>query len=335
MYRSLSSRFRNPKLIQLLCRFATYNGSSPYTAPATLNVIAHVELTMGAWYPVGGMQALADAVADLAASIGVRIETGAEVTGVERDPARGRVTGLVVNGARESVDIVISNVDALQTWNALLEPAGIPAPRRLRSEVRSCSGFLVTGSVSKRPIAAGESDRTRAHHSIYFVDDYRTEFRDIFEREVFPDPMTIYRSIPSVSDPSLSIGDREAWYLLVNVPQGRTPEHPERYAGSVLDRLRRFESVPEMEDMEWLGPDDFEQRYGSVGGAIYGASSNSIFSAFLRHGNRHRALENFYFVGGSVHPGGGLPLVALSGRIVSSMIIDRYGAGSSRAGRSA
>lgn len=327
MHASLSRRFSDPKLIQLLGRFATYNGSSPYSAPATLNLIAHVELSLGSWYPEQGMGALAEAITDLARSIGVRIETGAEVTGVGLDRSGGTVRGIRVNDEKGTIptDLLISNVDALQTWRMLLAPEGLRPPERLENETRSCSGFLVTAAVPKRGPQRQPNGLPEVHHTICFADDYRREFAQIFEQGVYPDEMTIYRSVPSASSPPLAETEHESWYLLVNVPSGRVPVDRDQYVAAIFSRLRAFGLEIDPVDVTVLGPEEIEERYGSPGGAIYGSSSNSLLSAFLRHGNRSRGVENLYFVGGSVHPGGGLPLVALSGKIVAELIRERHG----------
>ena len=314
MMRSLRSRFKNEKLIQLLARFATYNGSSPYHAPATLNLIAHVELSLGAWYPAGGMIQIAKAMEWLARRVGVEIEMGVEVRGVRLDQSKRRVISVEFAGDSAATDVVVSNVDVRTTWDRFLVPAGLSVPRRLHSSELSCSGFLITGGV-----ASSRSEKVPAHHELYFSDDYRREFQQIFDDRVYPEEMTVYRSIPSIREES-GEDNLRSWYLLVNAPSGLVQVDRESYTERVLARLRTFGVEGEWVDREVLGPEEIASRYGSAEGAIYGGSSNSIFSAFLRPTNRMKALENFYLVGGSVHPGGGLPLVTLSGKIVSDEI---------------
>lgn len=312
---SLRKRFTSEQLIQFFARFATYNGSSPYRAPATLNVIPHVELAFGAWYPEGGMRAVADAVARLAVEAGVDIRTSCEVERLER---RGsRITAVVAAGERHRVDAVISNVDVLWSYRSLLEPIGVRTPKSVAGAERSCSGFLVLlGVRGTHPEAA--------HHNIYFSDDYPEEFRDIFERRRLPRAMTIYLSIASRADPTLAPEGCEPWYLLMNAPSGgidhTDPAAAEAFTDSVLARLATFGLRPEIEWRGGLRPMEIERRYNSVGGAIYGASSNSIFSAFLRPRNKAPVLDNVYFCGGSTHPGGGIPLVLSSGAITAAMV---------------
>ncbi len=315
--RSLRARFRSEKLVQLFARFATYNGSSPYRAPATLNVIPHVELSFGAWYPRGGMCAVAETLRDLAASRGVEIRAGTQVEAVRR--SRSRIDALVAGGSEHPVDAAVSNADVLWTYRHLLAPAGVAIPAAVARAERSCSGYLMLAAVRGRHPGL-------AHHNIFFSDDYPGEFRDIFERGRLPRPMTVYVSISARSDPDLAPPGCENWYVLVNAPaSGREhgdPAAQQAYAESIWERLRAFGLAPRVEWQSRLTPRDIERRDNSPGGAIYGASSNSAFSAFLRPTNKAPRLENFYFAGGSTHPGGGVPLVLLSGKIAAEMILE-------------
>ena len=312
---SLRRRFRSPKLVQLLGRFATYNGSSPYRASATLNIIPHVELGLGAWYPDGGMGSIASALERLALELGVDLRTGAAVERLER--SGDGVGAVIAGGERHRVDAVVSNVDVLWTYRHLLEPIGIGTPRTVSEAERSCSGFLMLASVR------GEHPEL-AHHNIFFSDDYPEEFCDIFEMKRLPRGMTIYISIASRSDRTLAPEGCEGWYILVNAPSSGMEHHDREaqrlYAESVWSRLRAFGIEPEIIAQSRLTPLDIERRDNSVGGAIYGASSNSPVSAFLRPRNRAPRPRNFYFCGGSAHPGGGVPLALLSGRITARLI---------------
>lgn len=320
MHRSLSRRFGSEKLVQFFGRFATYNGSSPYRAPATLNVIPHVELAFGAWYPRGGMGEIARALAQLAIELGVRVHLGTAIDSVERGGAG--LAAIHAGGARHAVDAVVSNVDVLWTYRHLLEPVGIATPRAVAAE-RSCSGYLMLMGVRGR-------HRDLAHHNVFFSDDYRGEFADIFDDRRLPRAMTVYVSIASKSDPSLAPEGCESWYVLMNAPArahpigaDRSAEH-EAFERAVAERLARFGLRPDIVWQSRLTPVDIEQRYNSVQGAIYGASSNSIFSAFLRPGNKAPRPGNLYFVGGSTHPGGGIPLALLSGDITARLIRKRH-----------
>lgn len=315
MHASLVRRFRSPKLIQLLDRFATYNGSSPYRAPALLNVISHVELGLGTWYPIGGMSRIADALEQLARAVGVEIHCSTPVESVQR--VGRRLTAVRAGGRDYPVESVISNADVLWTYRNLLEPAGIRTPWAIANAERSCSGFLMLAAVR------GEHP-SLAHHNIFFSDDYPDEFRDIFERKQLPRQMTIYVSIASKTDPSLAPPGCECWYILMNAPacglDHQDPDAQDAFAASVWKRLEQFGLQPDVVWQSQLTPHDFQHRYNGADGALYGASSNSMFSAFLRPRNKAAGLSNLYFAGGSTHPGGGVPLALLSGRITADRI---------------
>ncbi|MBS1561485.1 MAG: phytoene desaturase [Bacteroidetes bacterium] len=300
-----ASTFCDPRIVQLFDRFATYNGSSPYLAPATLMVIPHVEFAFGAWYPMGGMYTVAEAYERVARRHGVRIHCS---TGVQRILHRDRrVTGVALaDGTIVEADHVISNCDEYLTRTMLLdEPRTAPTDR-------SCSGYVMMMSVD----AAGHALK---HHNVFFSDNYRREFDDIFSKRVHPTDMTIYLSRSSHTDPSQAVAGRENWFLLMNAPATSEPP-PERYADQVLTRLRTFGIDSHVRQMEIMTPSDIERNTMSFHGALYGSSSNSMFSAFLRPRIRSTRVRNLWYVGGSAHPGGGVPLVTISGMLASDLI---------------
>lgn len=281
-----------------------------------LNVIASVELRMGAWYPLGGMGKIAEALAKTAASYGVSIQTNTEVIGLIR--SNSTITKVQTNNALVETDGVISNSDALWTYQRLLSPVGVPIPRSLQKAERSCSGFLLLAAVRA-------SSLRLAHHNVFFSDDYQEEFADIFEHRQLPRGMTIYLSISSKSDPQLVPEGWENWYILINAPANgidhNSPEVQAEYAESVWERLERgFGIKPEIAWQVIMPARSIEQRYHSLDGAIYGTSSNSLQSAFFRPAQRVRGLKNFYLAGGSTHPGGGIPLAMLSGKMVAGFL---------------
>lgn len=298
---------RDPHLIQLLERFATYNGSSPYQAPATLNVIAHVEMALGAWYPKGGVFTLARAFERLALRLGVEVRYGARVAEIET--RAGRAIGLrLASGEVAPADAVVCNADITAARRELLPGAG-----RLPGLEPSCSGFaLLLGA----PV---ESPRL-AHHNIFFSRDYRAEFDAIFRRRVPPEDPTLYACITSKTDPGHAPAGAENWFVLVNAPYVSMAFDWAReggdYAALVLDQLRaRVPGAARLSPVfeQRLTPATLDALYGGNRGAIYGFSSNTRVAAFARPGNRARDIRGLYFAGGSVHPGGGVPLVALSG----------------------
>ncbi|ACZ86752.1 hydroxyneurosporene dehydrogenase [Streptosporangium roseum DSM 43021] len=306
--------FTDPRLLQYAGRYATYAGSSPYRAPAALACIPAIEHGQGGWYVPGGLPRVADALALLLDKTGVEVALGAEVTDVLADGRRVRGVRLA-SGQRERADVVIANTDAAALYGRLL-----PDRRRLRRIAAlgtSSSAFL---------LLAGVEGRTEglAHHSVVFSADYGREFADIFDRRRPPEDPTVYIGCSAVDDPSQAPEGAENWVMLVNVPArdpGRWPMSPEAYRDLVLDRLaaRGHDLSGRLRFVDLLTPADLRERYGAWGGAIYGGAYAGPLAPFRRPGNRG-PRRGLYLVGGSVHPGGGLPLVAMGGRIVASLV---------------
>jgi phytoene desaturase len=312
--------FRDPRLVQIFNRFATYNGSSPYTAPATFAVIPHVEHALGAYRVRGGMYRLAEAEAELARRVGVEIDVGREVVSV--DVRAGRAEGVRLgDGERVGADAVIVNADAVGAYERLLPPDADPRTRRrLLAQEPSSSALIVLLGVSRRLPEL-------AHHNIYFSADYRAEFDAIFRRRVPPEDPTVYVCAPSRSDSARAPAGGEALFVMVNMPASRGgerwPEAGEALAARMRDRIARAGTAireTELAHETLMTPADIEARYGARLGAIYGPSSNTRLQAFLRPPNRARGIRGLFFAGGGSHPGGGMPLVTLSGRIAAALV---------------
>jgi phytoene desaturase len=315
VFKSLKEIFIDQKLIQLFSRFATYNGSSPYKAPATLNVIPHVEFEFGAWYPVGGIYEIAIAIEKLCLKNGVEIKLNENVTELKK--TKDIITSVLSDKNEYKCDYLISNVDTLWTYKKLIEPLGIKTPKKYEQAERSCSGFLIVAKVK------GNHSNLK-HHNVFFSDNYKSEFEDIFDKKLLPKSMTIYVSISSKTDITLAPNNCENWYVLVNAPSYGLDindlDSQKKYVELIFERLKTFDVNPEVISYKIIPPSYIEQTYNSLGGAIYGSSSNSIFSAFLRPRSKVPKIKNMFFCGGSSHPGGGVPLVVLSGKIVSEEI---------------
>jgi phytoene desaturase len=297
------------EMVQWAGRYATYSGSSPYRAPATLGCIAHVEHEYGCWYPMGGLGALRDAFVRVATAVGVEIVCATEVRSITS--AGGRVSGAVLaDGRVVHADVVVANADATHLYRDLLpEPRAL---RRVRRATPSMSGFVVCAGVR------GTSDGV-AHHQVWFGGDERREFDQLAAGRL-PDDPTIYACVSSVTDPSQAPAGAENWFLLLNAPPGAEID-PEQGTSLVLERMASHgvELRDRLEFTEAITPRDLERRFRSPGGSIYGTSSDGRRAAFVRPRNRG-ARRGLYLVGGSSHPGGGLPLVTTSARIVDEMI---------------
>jgi len=311
------SYFKSEKLQQLFNRFATYNGSSPFETPATFALIPFVEFGLGAWYVRGGMYEIPKALEKLARELNVEIKTKCEVEKIIVE--NGKAVGVKIIGEEIRADFVISNADAIETYRELL-----PIEKsKFQNREPSCSGFvLLLGTRRKFP--------QLAHHNIFFSDDYKAEFDAIFKTKRPAENPTIYVCATSRTDETQSPKNCENLFILVNAPytnkktNWQTEANP--YRDLIIKQLENFgledlESSIEFEQI--ITPEEFEKKYRANKGSIYGISSNGIFSAFLRVPNKSREIENLYFVGGATHPGGGIPLVLLSAKMTSDLIIKK------------
>lgn len=308
---------RDPRLRTFLDRYATYTGSDPRRLPAVLSVVPFVEQEFGAWHVRGGLRRLADALVGRLGALGVDVRTGAEVVAIET--AAGRVRGVrLADGERLAAQVVVANADAAHVYGDLLGDARVRRPRRTQP---SSAGFVLLLALRGRT-------RDRAHHRVLFPADYDAEFDALFGRIPRPvaDP-TVYVCAPD--DPQLHPPGCESWFVLVNAPRHdpvsgvdwTAPGLAERYAGRVLDVLaaRGLDVRDRLLWREIRTPADLERDTGAPGGAIYGSSSNGPRAALLRPANAG-PVPGLYLAGGSVHPGGGLPLVAMSAEIVAGLV---------------
>jgi phytoene desaturase len=306
---------RDPRLRMMLDRYATYTGTDPRRAPAALAAIPYAELTFGGWYLPGGLGTLVAALLARCASVGVRVVLSSPVDGIGR--AGDRVGGVRLgDGSLEPADVVVSNVDALTTYRDLL-----PTPARLgRLADRSLAGFVLL-------LAVRGTTPALAHHTVFFPNQYDAEFDAVFgsaSRRAAPasDPAIF---VTRADDPAVHPAGGEAWFVLVNAPRHgtawsavdwRRPGLATAYARHLLDVLaaRGLDVRDRLEFLEVRTPADLADAAGAPGGAIYGTAGG-----LLRPPNRG-PIPGLWLVGGSVHPGGGLPMVTLSARIVADSI---------------
>ncbi len=320
---SVRGFFEDEHLRQLFDRYATYNGSSPYQVASVYSIIPYVELADGGWYPRGGIYAVAQALEKVAQELGVTIETCCDVRRilVEQNKAHGVV---LADGRVLRSNIVIANSDVVTTHRELLSPAIRNKRRvqRLEKLEPSCSGFVLLLGLDKQYPQL-------SHHNIFFSDDYHAEFDDLFERHIPLSNPTIYVCDTTRSDSTQAPPGHENLFVLVNAPYLTTKSDWQRkapaYRERILDLLASYKQV-DLSDLRehivceaMLTPQDFYDKYGANAGSIYGLSSNSRMAPFTRPGNISE-IHNLYFVGGSTHPGGGIPLVMLSGKIVAELI---------------
>lgn len=323
--RSLSEKLNlDPHLKMIIDRYATYTGSDPRSAPAVLLTIAFVESTFGAWHIKGGIGQLSVALEQRCRDLGVDFQFKSLVTKILVE--RNKVEGVVLSdGKIIKSDLVVSNSDAEYTFNSLIgnEVSSARGERRkLKSATKSLAGFsLLLGLDNKKSKPVDVK-----HHNVYFPENYDLEFDQIFTQKVPVTDPTIYLCAPK--DSSMVKGaDKEAWFVLVNAPR-HEPESGwdwkdggQEYAQKIISKMDDLglNVTNRLDFMKYRTPADLENYAMAPGGSIYGTSSNSPVSAFLRARNRSK-VKGLFCVGGSAHPGGGLPLVGISAEIVAKAI---------------
>ncbi|HAQ21285.1 MAG TPA: phytoene desaturase [Prolixibacteraceae bacterium] len=303
------------RLVQMFDRYATYNGSNPYQTPATLSVISHLEHSMGAFIPEKGMFQITDSLMKQALRLGVKFHFGQPVRKVETES--GKVTGAWTDSGFVPADMVVSDVDIHQFYSSLL-----PDKRRLAKitrEERSSSALIFYWGMK------GEFPEVGIHN-IFFSGDYREEFRHLFKlKKVYFDP-TIYIYISSKYNHADAPVGCENWFVMINAPSDAGQNWAEIIEKSRLNILEKLERMlgrtfaNQIVTEEILSPPEICKQTGSVNGSIYGSSSNSRYSSFNRHANFRKDIKGLYFVGGSVHPGGGIPLCLSSAKIVDGLV---------------
>jgi phytoene desaturase len=323
--RSLSEKLNlDPHLKMIIDRYATYTGSDPRSAPAVLLTIAFVESTFGAWHIKGGIGQLSVALEQRCRDLGVDFQFKSLVTKIVVE--RNKVEGLVLSeGKIIKSDLVVSNSDAEYTFNSLIgnEVSSARGERRkLKSATKSLAGFSLLLGLDNSKSKPVDVD----HHNVYFPENYDLEFDQIFTQKVPVTDPTIYLCAPK--DSSMVKGaDKDAWFVLVNAPR-HEPESGwdwkhggQEYAQKIISKMDDLglNVTNRLDFMEYRTPADLENYAMAPGGSIYGTSSNSPVSAFLRARNRSK-VKGLFCVGGSAHPGGGLPLVGISAEIVAKAI---------------
>jgi phytoene desaturase len=311
--------FDTDKMVQLFDRFATYNGSSPYLTPGVMSSIPHLEHNIGTFYPKGGMVSIAESLHKLGKDLGVEFyfNTPVEEILVEK----GEAKGIRISDKEIYADMVISNMDVVPTYRKLL--AKHPAPEKTLAQARSSSALIFYWGIK-------DEFPQLDLHNIFFSDNYKAEFASIFENEtVFEDP-TVYVNVSCKEDRSDAPEGCENWFVMINVP-GNTGQDWDKIINEVrentlakLSRIlnRNISDLIEFEEI--LDPRTIESKTSSYQGSLYGAGSNDTMSAFLRHPNFTKKIKNLYFCGGSVHPGGGIPLCLLSAQITANIIKSDY-----------
>ncbi|MDT3404193.1 1-hydroxycarotenoid 3,4-desaturase CrtD [Mucilaginibacter terrae] len=311
------SFFKDKRLVQFYDRYATYNGSNPYQAPATLNVIPHLEQHFGAYFPKGGMYSIISSLVKLAEESGVQFHYNFPIDEIVL--AGKKASGIKVNDDFIGADVVVSNMDVWFTYRKLLNKHPQLFPEKILNQERSSSALIFYWGIKK------QFDQLDLHN-IFFSADYEAEFNAIWKQKSIHQDPTVYLNISSKHQQTDAPAGHENWFTMINVPANTGQNWDELIKEARQNIIKKLSAqlgeniTPLIESESILDPRSIESRTSSYQGSLYGTSSNSQFAAFLRHANRSSKIKNLYFCGGSVHPGGGIPLALLSGRIVSEWV---------------
>ncbi len=317
---TIRDKVKDKRVAQMLDHFVQYVGSSPYESPAVLCSIGRMQTDDGIWYPMGGTRAVAEGLAGLAGAQGVEIRTRCPVSDIETE--NGRVKAIRTGGGEViPVAAAVSNMDAVRTYRELVGGTARAKFDRLRAYEPACSGVVLYLGLNKR------YDHL-LHHDFVFSRDPEEEFDYIYRRgEPAPDP-SCYIAAPSATDPSVAPEGGEALYVLVHTPylrpgQDWTAMLP-GYRQTILDKLKRTAGMTDIESRivfeKHLTPQDINDRYRVLNGAIYGLTSHGRWLGAFKPGNRSKLVKGLYLAGGAAHPGPGMPMVMMSGWIAADTL---------------
>ena len=315
LHQANTQSFSSPHLIQLFDRYATYNGSDPYQTSGIMTLIQHLESAYGTFVPKKGMVSITESLYGLAKRLGVKFSFETVVKEIKVE--LGVISGIKTKSGSFSSDYVISNMDVFHTYKKLLPNEILPI-NRLKQERSSSAVIFYWGIKQSFP----DLDL----HNIFFSKNYKKEFQAIFKDKTVSEDPTIYINITSKE----VVGDApkgcENWFIMINTPADHGQDWTQivnRLRSHIITNISKRLNV-NLKNLivceEVLTPPDIESKTQSYMGALYGASSNDTMAAFLRHPNFSNRIKNLYFCGGSVHPGGGIPLCLLSAKIVDELI---------------
>lgn len=305
---------QNPKLVQIFDRYATYNGSNPYEASGVLSMIPHLEQNIGTFFPKNGMRSIVEGLYQLAQEEGVEILL--EQTVKQCIPTKGGYE--VYTDIGYQAKRLICAIDCLTFYKHILRDEQLY--KRYQKQERSSSALIFYWGLSKKFSQLGL-------HNIFFSADYQHEFQQIFKEKIIPKDATIYVHISSKSNPKDAPANSENWFVMINTPAGAKIEETEKIEIKKLI-IKRLEALlqssiePFIETERVWTPKGIEWDTGAYQGALYGAASNAKMAALTRHPNFSKKYKGLYFCGGTVHPGGGIPLSIQSAKIVEKLIVN-------------
>ena len=311
---------KDPKLVEVLNYFIKYVGSSPYDAPALMNLLPYIQFGYGLWYIKGGMYGMAQGLEKLALELGVTIRVNSEVAEIQHQGGRATAVRLADDSVI-AAELIVSNMELIPAYQTLLHGQDKEI-RRIEKFAPSCSGLVLHLGVDR-------IYPQLAHHNFFYSDHPREHFKAIFHDHRLSEDPTIYLVAPCKSDPQQAPDGCEIIKILPHIPHldPENPLQPEDYAAMrerVLQKLERMGLTDLRQHIvceESWTPVDIQQKYYSNQGAIYGVVADRFKNLGFKNAQRSKVLSNLYFVGGSVNPGGGMPMVTLSGQLVRDKIL--------------
>lgn len=320
MHGSVCRYLQTPHMRDIFDYFIKYVGSSAYRAPAFMNCMPTIQFRYDLWYVDGGLYGIAQGLEKLMAELGIKVRLNCEVTEIHQTGSQ--VEGITADGAFHAADIVVSNMEVIPAYKRLLgEDAKFM--KSLRHLEPSCSGLVLELGLNRQYPQL-------AHHNFFFSQDQRAHFKAVFERKELPEDPTIYLVAASRTDPTVAPPGCECLKILPHIPHIRPerplqPEDYQRFKERVLDKLERMglDNLRQHVVYEhcWT-PLDIEQQYYSTQGSIYGVASDRFRNLAFKAPKQSSKYENLFFTGGSVNPGGGMPMVVLCGQNVAKKIVE-------------
>ena len=315
----VNKTFKDHRLRKIFLRYPTYVGASPYKSQSILSIIPFMELSFGGWYTRGGLYKIIESLEKILISNGVKIILNKKVSSI--NIKNKKIESVVLEQEENiSADIVVSNVDPIITKTMLDKNF------RLSEKNLSMSGLVFLVGVEKK------IDKLH-HHNVIFSDDYENEFREIFEKNIFPSDPTIYINCPTKTDKSLAPEQCESVFIMCNAPANKRiwGESEIKEAFNKVYAKLKSKNLSDIIDksnfIKTITPNDLEKKFAAPFGSIYGKVSHGISGTVFRQPNKDSKINGLYYVGGGVHPGGGTPTVIMSGEIAANRIIRDYAKG--------
>lgn len=311
LHRTNKKFIRHPKLVQVLDKFASYIGSDPYRTPGIMSLMTHLEITVGIYFPKNGIHDITQSIYQLGKDIGVHFHFNAAVEKIETD--KNNAVGIGVNGKFIAGDVIFSGADAHFTHTHLLKSRKLP---KSVLQERSSSVVVFYWGINK---TFAELDL----HNMFYPDDYASEFEGIFSKGKIIDDASVYihRSCEIVKSDAPE--GMENWFVMIMTPSDTEQVNDSAISSyrhiaiSKLNRILKTDLEKLIVFEDYLSPKRIEEKTNSYQGALHGISSNSVLSFFRRHSNFSKSYKNLYFVGGSTHPGGGIPQCLHSAKIAT------------------